>query len=157
VIDLNRAGREELLLLPGVGEGLAGRIEDYRRERGGFRNVQELTHVTGVGATTLERLRPLVRVHPEDAAGPAGSAVRPGAGADPVGTIDINAASAGELDRLPGIGPKLAQRIVQERAKGPFTSVEDLRRVSGIGPKTVERLRPHVSAGGLAVRPAEVD
>jgi competence protein ComEA len=60
------------------------------------------------------------------------------------GPIDINHANGQELQLLPGIGPKLAQRILDERAKSPFQSVEDLRRVSGIGPKILERLRPYV-------------
>jgi competence protein ComEA len=58
--------------------------------------------------------------------------------------IDINKADAQVLQQLPGIGPKLAQRILDERAKAPFQSVDDLRRVSGIGPKILERLRPYV-------------
>jgi competence protein ComEA len=49
-----------------------------------------------------------------------------------------------ELRTLPGIGPKLAQRIIDERQKRPFATVEELRRVSGIGPKTLEKLRPHI-------------
>src|SRR5215468_3873396 len=53
-IDLNQANRAELLQLPGVGESLAGRIEDYRRQYGAFQNVDELTQVHGVGSTTLE-------------------------------------------------------------------------------------------------------
>jgi competence protein ComEA len=63
---------------------------------------------------------------------------------DPADAIDINRATLEELQRLPGIGPKLSQRIIDERAKGHFQSVEDLRRVSGIGPRTVERLRPYI-------------
>ena len=59
-IDLNRAGQAELLQLPGVGPHLAQRIEDYRTAHGGFRDVDELTGVEGVGPATLERLRPYV-------------------------------------------------------------------------------------------------
>jgi len=52
--------------------------------------------------------------------------------------ININSATMEELIMLPGIGPALAQRIVDDRsAHGPFVSVEDLERVSGIGPKTI--------------------
>ena len=58
--------------------------------------------------------------------------------------VDVNHASAEGLQRLPGIGPKLAQRILDERGKKPFRTVDDLRRVSGIGPRILERLRPFV-------------
>jgi competence protein ComEA len=51
------------------------------------------------------------------------------------GLLDLNAASVSDLDALPGIGPVLAQRIVDHRtAHGPFTSVDQLDDVSGIGP-----------------------
>jgi competence protein ComEA len=50
------------------------------------------------------------------------------------GPININRATAGELDGLPGIGPVLASRIIDYRkANGPFASVDDLQKVSGIG------------------------
>jgi hypothetical protein len=57
--------------------------------------------------------------------------------------MELNAASAGELEALPRIGPVLAARIVAGR---PYASVEDLERVKGIGPKTVQLLRPFVTA-----------
>ena len=64
-------------------------------------------------------------------------------------TIDPNVAEAEELDRLPGVGPSRALRIVREREEnGPFVSVEDLTRVSGIGPGSVERLRPFLRVEG---------
>ncbi len=53
--------------------------------------------------------------------------------------LDVNAASAQELDALPGIGPVLAERIVAAR---PFKSADDLRRVKGIGAKKYEKIRP---------------
>ena len=57
--------------------------------------------------------------------------------------IDINLASAEELMRLPGIGPKMARRIVAHRdSRGGFETAEDLKEVRGVGDKTVERLRP---------------
>jgi competence protein ComEA len=58
--------------------------------------------------------------------------------------IDVNRAAVEELQKLPGVGPKLAQRIADERMKKPFAAVDDLRRVSGIGPKTLEKLRPFI-------------
>ena len=57
--------------------------------------------------------------------------------------IDLNKASAQELERLPRIGPQTAKRIVEYRTvHGPFRRLEDLAAVRGIGPKTLEGLRP---------------
>jgi len=64
----------------------------------------------------------------------------------PVGRIDPNRASALELERLPGIGPTLADRIVSDRGRrGEFASPEALLRVPGIGPKILERIRAYLS------------
>lgn len=61
------------------------------------------------------------------------------------GLIDINRASATELERLPGVGPAIAQRIIQYRAQnGPFRSVDDLILVKGIGPKRMADIRPYI-------------
>jgi competence ComEA-like helix-hairpin-helix protein len=67
-----------------------------------------------------------------------GSAVRPAA-------LDPDRATAAEWERLPGIGPTLARRIVADRAaRGPFRSGDGLLRVRGIGPKTLERIRSYL-------------
>lgn len=58
--------------------------------------------------------------------------------------VCINSASASELQQLPGIGPALAQRIVETRNSGRFTSVEDLLRVPGIGKAKLAKLRDYV-------------
>jgi competence protein ComEA len=59
--------------------------------------------------------------------------------------VDLNAASPEELDRLPGIGPVLAGRIVEYRRRhGRFTRIEELLAVRGIGPRLLERLRGRV-------------
>ena len=66
-------------------------------------------------------------------------AVAPGDAASS-GPLDLNRASAAELEQLPGIGPALAARIVAHReAEGPFASPRDLLEVSGIGEKTLAR------------------
>lgn len=58
--------------------------------------------------------------------------------------VRINSASAGELQQLPGIGPALAQRIVETRNSGRFTSADDLLRVPGIGKAKLAKLRDYV-------------
>jgi competence protein ComEA len=60
--------------------------------------------------------------------------------------LDLNRAGAAELDRLPGIGPVLARRIVEHRERnGRFRSADELLAVPGIGPRLLERLRPHLA------------
>lgn len=60
--------------------------------------------------------------------------------------VDLDVASVQELDRLPGIGPALAARIVADReANGPFGSLEQLQRVKGVGPALAAKLQPYVT------------
>ncbi|MFG2821268.1 helix-hairpin-helix domain-containing protein [Kitasatospora sp. NPDC048365] len=67
---------------------------------------------------------------------PAGSAA-------PAGPLSLNRATTEQLDTLPGVGPTLAQRIVQYRlAHGPFSSLDELRQVGGIGPRKFDDIKP---------------
>jgi len=60
--------------------------------------------------------------------------------------INLNTATAAELDLLPRIGPALAGRIIEDRQRnGPYRSIDDLDRVPGIGPKTIAKLVPFVT------------
>ncbi len=142
IVDLNRAQRGELMQLPNLGEVLVDRILDYRHQHGGFRSVDELDRVQGIGPLKLETLRPRVKV--QSATLPENRSVI----SSPTRRIDLNEAGKEELVSLPGIGPVLAERILADRAKnGPFRSVEDLMRVSGIKHKMLEKVRAHVRVG----------
>lgn len=60
-------------------------------------------------------------------------------------TIDVNTASESDLEKLPGVGPSLARRIVEYRqANGPFATPDDLQNVSGIGPSKFAKMEPFI-------------
>lgn len=75
----------------------------------------------------------------------------------PASRIDVDRATAAEIDRLPRVGPVLAARIIADRdSLGPFGSLEGLTRVKGIGPALARRLAPYVTFSGTP-RPSRVD
>lgn len=83
---------------------------------------------------------------PPPAMGPQGAFGPAGGPGTPATTLDLNRATADELDELPGIGPTIAAAIVEHRERhGPFRSVDDLLEVPGIGPTRLERLRDLVT------------
>ncbi len=118
------------------GEGLDA--EDVEREG----TVDDTAGEDGIGD----------RADAKNAGGTVGGAdadVGKGAEAADSGKLDLNAATASELDALPGIGPAKAQAIIEDRqANGPYESVEQLTRVKGIGTKLLDKLKPYVRAGG---------
>ena len=153
-IDPNTAEEEDLDRLPGVGPAVAGRIVQMRQDRGPFAGPADLLSVPGVGPATLARITPYLAwatVPPiGGSAGPPRSARQE---RDPVARrpvrLDLNRASREELERLPGIGPVMAGRILTLREKiGRFRALEELRSVQGIGAATIERLRPLIIIGG---------
>jgi competence protein ComEA len=75
-------------------------------------------------------------------------------GKQPSGIIDMDHATAAEIQELPRIGPATALRIVANRdSLGPFRSLAGLRRVKGMGPASLQKLAPFISFGG---QPASV-
>lgn len=73
-------------------------------------------------------------------------------------TIALHEASPAELSLLPGIGPGLAQRIVQDRQKhGHFTQSHDILRVPGIGPRTLQRILPYIHIDPMQVPVGRAD
>ncbi len=132
----NNAPPEQLARLPRIGPALAERIVASRAADGPFRSIEDLRRVSGIGPSLLEQIAPHVDL-PRGGRLPAagGLATR----------LDLNRATGEELQTLPGIGPSIAQRILDyRREKGPFRRAEDLEQVPGIGPRLRERLEPLV-------------
>jgi len=133
-LDLNTASKVDLTALPGIGEVKAAEIVKYREEHGGFKAIDELINVKGIGRATLDKIRNLVRVGSVSTNVPDKS--------ENSGKINVNTATLQELVALPGIGPVLAERIIDYREhNGKFHKPEDLLKVSGIGIKTLSKFR----------------
>ena len=144
-VDLNRATADEIDRLPRIGPALAAKIVEWRTARGPFRSLSDLDSVPGVGPALLREVEPRLKFGP--VAGRAGAARRPSA-IGSAAALDLNRATAAELDALPGIGPVLARRIIDRREeKGRFRSVEELEQVPGIGSALVKKLGASIRAG----------
>ncbi|MFE2281880.1 helix-hairpin-helix domain-containing protein [Streptomyces sp. NPDC059454] len=125
---------------PGIHRLPAGsRVEDALRAAGGVR--------PGTRTDTLNRARFLVDGEQVVVGGPAPSGTAPGgspgtAGTGPTAPVSLNTATTDQLDTLPGVGPVLAQHIVDYRTRnGGFRSVDELREVNGIGDRRFADLR----------------
>ena len=113
-----------------------------------FAALDRAADTAGVGGSAVggaEGVAPPTAPALLDGAAEGAGTAAPAADAAATGLVNLNTASAHELERLPRIGPALAARIVAYReANGPFRSVQDIERVHGIGPRTREQLAPFV-------------
>jgi competence protein ComEA len=117
-------------------------MHDTRDGRAGLALFVILLMVGIIWAAAQRATRPVIR-QPGDA--PTTSALRFVDQTLPDMRIELNRATAAELALLPGIGSRLAERIVNDRQdRGLFRSVDDVQRVHGIGPIKAEQIKPYV-------------
>jgi competence protein ComEA len=64
------------------------------------------------------------------------------------GTVNLNEATAAQLDLLPGVGEKAARKIIEYRQKTPFTKVEEIVKVKGFGKKKFDKMKPYLAVSG---------
>lgn len=133
-VDFDRASVQELMRLPRVGPGLAKAIVADRERLGPFGGLVGLDRVVGVGPALLRAVQPFAVFSGTP------TAVAPELAS--TGMVDVNRAAVDELQRLPGIGPTRAAKLVAYReVHGPFATLESMTAVPGIGSVTVARLR----------------
>jgi competence protein ComEA len=138
LVDLNTATAAELDALPGIGPATARKIVAGRP----YKSVEDLSKA-GISAAEIAKISPLVTV--AAAAQPApGRLANPAKEAPDANLVDLNTATAAQLDALPGVGPVAARRIVAGR---PYKSVDDLAK-AGIPAATIARIRTLVAVGG---------
>ena len=159
-VDLNSASEKDLEALPGVGKATAAKIVANRP----YGSVDELSKA-GLSAKTIDKLRSHVtagsaassRAATKETKAEAKKSEKTSKAAEETkksdkktaasssaasGTkVDINTASEKELEALPGVGSKTAEKII---AKRPYSSVEDLSR-AGVSKKTMEKIGPLVT------------
>ncbi|XP_008684718.2 endonuclease/exonuclease/phosphatase family domain-containing protein 1 [Ursus maritimus] len=158
-LNINTATEEELMTLPGVTRAVARSIVEYREYIGGFKKVEDLALVSGVGATKLEQVKFEICVSSKgSSAQHSPSSLRRDLLAEQqphhlatsvplTPRVNINTATPAQLMSIRGLTEKMAVSIVDYRREhGPFRSVEDLVRMGGINAAFLDRIRHQVFA-----------
>lgn len=148
-VDVNTATARELARLPRVGMALAQRIVADRDSTGPFASLEELDRVSGVGPGLLR----LVGPHLSFSGRGSGEAGKRGGNLPleslprlPASPLNLNTASAAEIEALPLIGPSRAMAIVAWRERhGSFKTLDDLVLVPGVSRRMAEAIRDHIA------------
>lgn len=159
--NLNIIDSADLVLLKLCRPVAAGRVIRYRYKLKGFSSWEQIDSLRGLMAIERYRLRRYTVLGPSSArhsSHPSGREKTRAA----YPMLDLNTASAEDLERLPGIGPKTAERIVKYREKlGYFVSLEQLREVWGLQAENLQRALPYLQiktrGHPLSLRTASVE
>ena len=160
-VDVNSADSETLQTLPGVGPAIAQNIIDGRP----YHKLADLEKVKGLGKAKVDALKTQVKIGPSKTASHATASTSKAGDVrektptthplTPTGDtsgklaagekININKATAEDLDRLPGIGPVKSQAIIDYRNEhGGFKTVEEIQQVKGIKEGEFSKLKDHI-------------
>lgn len=171
LVNINTAPEEELMTLPGVSRSVAKNIVDYRNTIGGFRRVEDLALVSGIGANKLQNFKNEITVKKKSSSrsssrtqsvdslscesirsqrsqsqSQGGRSIR----GSPVRVINVNTASIFELMNVHGMNQEMAANIVEHRErKGPFKSIDDLVKVRGINSRVLSILKVYLTLNDL--------
>jgi competence protein ComEA len=127
----------------------AGAVERRARKNGGKATPSRRSKGHPVASATSDSARSLTDPRDLFNAPPVTPPTRGAKPTAPAAPVDVDRASAGELEALPRIGPALAKRIVDDRdARGPFGSLEGFQRVRGVGPAMAAALSASVTFSG---------
>ncbi len=166
-IDINSASQQELMKLDGIGEVLAARIIDFRQQNGGFRNIEELLLVEGIGQEKLNSISSFVYVEnpvytepakeefpeeqiPEDTPEEpvAEETTEPEITLAEAAPININTAGTEELMLLPHVTEEIAGKIIDLRTRiGGFSHPYELLYVEELQQNEVAEIVEFVIVG----------
>ncbi|CAL1281180.1 unnamed protein product [Larinioides sclopetarius] len=146
LLNINTATEEQLMTLPGINRVTAENIIEYRQRIGGFKKVEDLALVSGVGATKLEQFRTEIcvgRRKPNN--GSYNSSLTQsleslqvndvGPRTSPSKLVNVNTANVFQLMSVPRMTQEMAANIMHYRErKGPFKTLSDLSKVKGLPP-----------------------
>lgn len=140
LIDINKAGLNELMTLKGIGEKIGQRIIDYRESNNGFSSIEEIMNVSGIGEKVFANISPYICVEGEPVKNTSSETDNHNV------KININTATKEMLMTLKGIGEVKAQSIIDYRkTNGDFVSISEIKEISGIGDKTFESLKDFIT------------
>uniref|UniRef100_A0A8D0GU27 Endonuclease/exonuclease/phosphatase family domain-containing protein 1 n=1 Tax=Sphenodon punctatus TaxID=8508 RepID=A0A8D0GU27_SPHPU len=150
-LNINTATEEELMTLPGITRMVAQNIVEYREYIGGFKKVEDLALVSGVGAAKLEQVKFEICVSSKgNSAQHSPSSVRKDQKTEhhlSATKININTATPAQLMSIRGITEKIATSIVDYRKEhGPLRSIEDLVKMDCINSSFLDKIRQQIFA-----------
>lgn len=130
-LNINEASGQDFSLLPGIGEKTSHRIVKYREELGGFKAIEQMKRVKGIGDAVFNKIREHLTTTGKS---------------DLKVLMDINTATTPALRSLPGISEKDANAVIEYRKKNRgFKKIEEIK-LAGIGKEKFEEIKDLITA-----------